>query len=127
MKLNELYSSLELNYLYSDDAIVIFLKIYAAVFTINFISYLLFKKTLTNQIVNFYEQTVLTTIKYWDKKIIESTDAMFKKIQLDEDSTISEGLSLQISKGLDYDDMARIIEEKISILKENENENEKEY
>lgn len=124
MKLNELYSSLELNYLYSDDAIVIFLKIYAAVFTINFISYLLFKKTLTNQIVNFYEQTVLTTIKYWDKKIIESTDAMFKKIQLDEDSTISEGLSLQISKGLDYDDMARIIEEKISILKENENENE---
>lgn len=123
MTLNQLYSTLGLNSMYNIQILMLFLKTFAVIFAVDAITFLFFKRTVTKEIIMFYENVILKTVKEWDKKITQSTDAMFKKIQLDEDSTISEGLSLQMSKGVDYDDMARIIEEKISMLKEEDREN----
>lgn len=122
MTFTEVYQKLELNSLADIEIFFEILKISLVVFVIDSLSYMIFKTTLTTQIRGIYHNLKTKALKAWDSKVVKSTNAMLRKIELEEDSAISEGLSLQVSKGIDYDDIARIIEEKITLLQNDKKE-----
>lgn len=93
-------------------------KIILSIIILDVISLKIWGTTLTSKIKSVYSLIYFKIREIWINDFEKKVDFITSKVDLNIDCSMQEGLSFQMSKGIDYDEMSRIVEEKIALLKE---------